>query len=373
MAVKRMHRKDGTVYYGISYRFPRNRDGEQRRETAGTLDDAKSMEAKIIKEVLAGRDPRVALGKTGSFEDHAKEVLAKHYQGKRCQAWAKIVIEKHLIPFFGKTPLANITVKRVLDYMEHRRAKGRARATVDNERAVLSLVLSRAVKWKLLAPDANPMADVPKLGEHNRRDRVLTPAEQIALIAAGDTNRLRHARDAAILSLSTGARHKEAVLVRWQDIDFERGLITFRAETTKNGKDRTVHANGAVLEMLKARHASRTGADRFCPFVFTYRGRPIKSVNGAFRSLCEAAKPKLGRDVVFHSLRHSWATAAGHAGCDPRDLMEWGGWSDLKMVERYYHTGAERSVRALDAIGAHLLATAPITTGSPRTAKAATP
>src|SRR2546426_12010755 len=98
MAIKLRHRKDGTKYYSISYRFPRNRDGEQRRETAGTRDEADSLWSKILKEVLAGRDPRVALGKTGSFEDHAKEVLAKHYQGKRCYEWAKIVIEKHLIP-----------------------------------------------------------------------------------------------------------------------------------------------------------------------------------------------------------------------------------------------------------------------------------
>lgn len=355
MAIKRLKRIDGTIYYGISYRYPRNRDGEQRREVAATRDEADSVLATIRRETLAGRDPRVALGKTGSFEDHAKEVLAKHYQGKRSYSWAKIVIEKHLVPYFGKIPLANITVKRVIDYMDRRRAQGRARATVDNERAVLSLVLSRAVKWKLLAPDANPMADVPKLGEHNKRDRVLSPDEQRALIAAGDTNRLRHARDAAILSLSTGGRHSEVVGLRWQDCDLERGTITYRAETTKNGKDRTVHANGAALAMLKNRHASRGEHGRICPNVFTYQGRPIKSVNGAFRSLVKAAD--LGRDVVFHSLRHTWATGAGHAGCDPRDMMAWGGWSDLKMVERYYHTGAERSIRALDAIGNHLIGT----------------
>jgi len=46
--------------------------------------------------------------------------------------------------------------------------------------------------------------------------------------------------------------------------------------------------------------------------------------------------------------------------------MEWGGWSDMKIKERYYHPGAERSIRALAAIGNHLIGAAP-------TGKAATP
>ena len=191
----------------------------------------------------------------------------------------------------------------------------------------------------------------------NKRDRVLTPEEQTALVAAGNANRLRHARDAAILSLNTGARHKEPVRVRWQDFDLERGLITYIAANAKDGEDHTVPANGAALAMLKVQHASRTWTERSCPFVFTYQGKPIESVNGAFRLLAKAAG--LGRDVTFHTLRHTWATGAGHAGCDPCDLMAWGGWLDLKMVERYYHTGAERSIRALDVIGNHLIGTVP--------------
>ncbi|HUD73274.1 MAG TPA: tyrosine-type recombinase/integrase [Dongiaceae bacterium] len=361
MAITRLKRKDGTIYYAVDYRYPRVRGGEKRRETAPTRDEADALWGTILKELLADRDPRVTLGKTGTFADHAREVLAKHYGDKRSQPFARIVIEKHLIPAFGKTPLAKITVKRVIDYMDQRRALGRARATVDNERAVLSKVLSLAVDWDLLAADANPMRKVPKLGEHGQRDRVLRPEEQRALIAAGDTNRLRHARDAAIVSLGTGGRHKEVVGLRWQDVDLERGLITFIAGNTKNGKARTVPANDALLAMLKTRHAARPQRERFGPgegHVFTYRGKPVASINGAFRTLAKDAG--LGRDVTFHTLRHTFATRFGHLGGDPRDLMAIGGWSDMKIVERYYHPGADRSTRAMAAMAGDLIGTVPI-------------
>jgi integrase len=358
MAITRMKRKDGAIYYAVDYRFPRCRGGEKRRETAATRDEADALWGTILRELLADRDPRVALGKTGTFADHAKEVLAKHYTTKRSYPFAKVVIETHLIPVFGKLPLAKITAKRVLDYMEKRRALGRARATVDNERAVLSKILSLAVDWDLLAADASPMRKVPKLGEHGHRDRVLKPEEQRALVAAGEKASLRHARDAAIVALGTGGRHKEVVGLRWQDVDLDRGLITFIAANTKNGKPRTVPANDAVLAMLKARHANRHERERFCTSVFTYRGRPVASINSAFRTLAKDAG--LGRDVTFHTLRHTFATRFGHLGGDPRDLMAIGGWSDLKIVERYYHTGAERSTRAMASMAGDLIGTVPI-------------
>jgi integrase len=346
MAINRMKREDGTIYYAVDYRYPRNRDGQRRRETAGTRDEADALWGLILKELLAGRDPRVALGRTGTFEEHAREVLAKHYGPKRCYPWAKIVIECHLIPAFGPLPLSQITAKRILDYTHARTGKGMKPATVNNERGVLSKILSLAVAWDLLSTDANPMRKVPKLEVQNQRDRWLTPEEQRALIGAADVS---HIRDAIILALGTGARRAEVLGLRWEDVDLERALVTFRADTTKSGKARTVPANEAVLTVLRARRGDTRNL--FARRVITYRGRPLKSLHAGFRSACQAAGIK---GATFHSLRHTWATRFGHLGGDPRDLMALGGWSDMKLVERYYHTGAERSARALATMAGDL-------------------
>jgi integrase len=329
MAIRRLKRNDGTVYYRIDYRFPRTASGERRREAAGTLDEAKSMESQIIKELLAGRDPRIALGKTGTFKEHAEEVLEKHYSKMRCHAWAKLVIERHLIPAFGRLPLGSITAKRITDYMHERRAKGKKPATVNNERAILSKVLSLAVDWDRLSENADPMRKAPKLEVLNQRDRWLSPEEQRALVSAAKG----HVRDVIILALGTGARHGEALALEWSSVDLERGLLTFVADTTKSGKDRTIPINGSVLAMLKARREDKRS--RFSPYVFTYRGKPVKSINTGFAAAREDAD--LGPEVTMHTLRHTFCTRFGHVGGNIRDLQALAGHADLKTTERYYH------------------------------------
>lgn len=42
-----------------------------------------------------------------------------------------------------------------------------------------------------------------------------------------------------------------------------------------------------------------------------------------------------GRKIVFHTLRHTWATRGLEAGVNPLTLQKMGGWSDRKQVERY--------------------------------------
>jgi integrase len=40
--------------------------------------------------------------------------------------------------------------------------------------------------------------------------------------------------------------------------------------------------------------------------VFAYRGKPLKTLNAALKRACKDAD--LGRDVVFHGLRHTFCT-----------------------------------------------------------------
>ncbi|MCZ6599565.1 MAG: site-specific integrase, partial [Acidobacteria bacterium] len=231
----------------------------------------------------------------------------------------------------GKLPLSKVTAKRVIDYMAHRREKGMAPATCNNERSVLSKILSIAVDWDLLRPDANPMRKVPKFEALNQKNRWLTPEEQCALIGAASG----HVRDTIILALGTGARRGEALALRWESVDLERAEVSFTADTTKSGKTRTIPANDAVLAMLKARLAGRREQGRFISNVFTYRGKPIKSIHAGFRTACAAAG--LGRDVTFHTLRHTFCTRFGHAGGNIRDLQALAGHADISTTQRYYH------------------------------------
>jgi integrase len=92
---------------------------------------------------------------------------------------------------------------------------------------------------------------IKKLSEDNQRCRRLSRDEELRLLAAAPP----HLRSMIITALDTGTRRGEMLAVRFADIDFARGLIVLRGETTKSKKTRLVPISTqrlrAVLEWLR--------------------------------------------------------------------------------------------------------------------------
>ena len=60
----------------------------------------------------------------------------------------------------------------------------------------------------------------------------------------------------------------------------------------------------------------------------------------------------LGRNITPHTLRHTAATNAAHAGLDSATIQGLGGWKTRAMADRYTH--AANLSAAMDALGARL-------------------
>jgi integrase len=103
--------------------------------------------------------------------------------------------------------------------------------------------------------------------------------------------------------------------------------------------------------MLSARRDDKRS--RFSPYVITYRGRRVKTINTGFKNAREDAD--LGKDVTFHTLRHTFCTRFGHAGGNIRDLQALAGHADIKTTERYYHE-SDGAARVLGAMANDLTA-----------------
>lgn len=70
-------------------------------------------------------------------------------------------------------------------------------------------------------------------------------------------------------------------------------------------------------------------------FVFTHRGKPVRSVN---TKAWMAALRRAGiEDFRWHDLRHTWASWHAQAGTPPNALQELGGWESVDMARRYAH------------------------------------
>jgi integrase len=325
--------------------------GKRVREAIGTREEARVALGERLQSKRQGCNPELRRIEAVSFKAHALEVLEKHYATMKSHSWAKLVIKKHLIPRFGAALVGNITPKMVSDYMHDRTVQGMERATVDGERAILSCVLSFAVKWRRLHRDVNPMREVARLGQHNHRDRWLRPEEQRALIDAARARKLDYLADVIVFGLGTGARPpKELFSVLWTDLDCERRVVRLRAETTKDGKPRDIPLNDAVLAMLEARRA-RT-ASRFSPFIFTRYGKQIQSIRTAWNAVRKDAG--LGPEVVPYCMRHTFCTRYSHSGGEAKDLQALAGHADFRTTQNYLHTDQDHARATVNRMAADL-------------------
>ena len=159
------------------------------------------------------------------------------------------------------------------------------------------------------------------------------------ILAAKDAR----ARAPLELGFGAGMRASEVARLDWSDVYLSAGQIRVRGTKTA-AADRMVDIPSRTVAAL----ANLKGKEG--PVCLTPKGEPYKIRDGsgglfndALRLSCENAEAPY---ISFHILRHSWATWRASADKDLLRLKEQGGWSSLKMVERYAKiaprgTGAE--------------------------------
>ena len=81
------------------------------------------------------------------------------------------------------------------------------------------------------------------------RERVLSPDEMKALLAATDAEPDPHARAAVFLLAMTGARSGEILAAEWQNVDLEARRI--RLPDSKSGKPRLLALPPRAVELLR--------------------------------------------------------------------------------------------------------------------------
>ena len=82
-------------------------------------------------------------------------------------------------------------------------------------------------------------------------------------------------------------------------------------------------------------------------FVFTYQGKPLKSVCTAFENSCNRAGIK---SLRFHDLRHTFATRLVLAGVDLATVSKLLGHSSIQMTMRYAHPTPEALKNAVSKL-----------------------
>lgn len=185
----------------------------------------------------------------------------------------------------------------------------------------------------------NPVSNITKFKEGRGRVRFLSDEERIALLEACKCSENAFLHEIVVLALSTGARKMEILNLKWQDIDFERGVIVLHE--TKNGDRRVLPLQGYARELLKALHKNRIlGCDYAFPSKKVKRDKVGKFIYQPIdiRTAWENALKKAEiEDFRFHDLRHSAASYLAMNGASLAEIAEVLGHKTLQMVKRYAH------------------------------------
>jgi integrase len=101
-------------------------------------------------------------------------------------------------------------------------------------KSVLSSVFIYAIDKKYL--EKNPTEKVRIKAQNNQIERFLNDEERECLLKACKQSTWDKMHLLILLAITTGMRKSELSYLRWNDIDFERGLATLH--DTKNGSPR---------------------------------------------------------------------------------------------------------------------------------------
>src|SRR5262249_46893527 len=154
-----------------------------------------------------------------------------------------------------------------------------------------------------------------------RRTRILSDEEEETILSKM-TGEYAKLRAPFLTALYTGCRRGEMFQLTWDDINFDRQYIHFRAETTKTGEARSAPLIERALSELRA----LKDAGEASPTIF---GLTPQSAYDGLRKLLDSLDLK---DVSgFHVCRHSYATRAAKARIPPVYVKDTMGHKEFDM------------------------------------------
>ena len=305
--------------------------------------------AELCDRYLEAADKGLIMGKRGA----AKKASTLYVDRGR--------IERHIKPLLGKRLVIELTQPDVQRFVRDVQAGktadviktgSRGKAVVEGGAGtaartvgLLGGILSFAISEGIIT--ANPAAGVKKPADRKRKRRLSADefaALGKALRAAEDSQEERWQAVAGVRLLAlTGCRLGEIVKLRWAEVD--RAESCLRLEDSKEGA--SVRPIGNAVVALLNSLPSAGGS----PFVL-----PAARGSGAFASLDDALERIAARaglpDVTAHTLRHSFASAAGDLGYSDSTIGALLGHAGSTVTSRYVHHLDAVLIAAADRVAA---------------------
>jgi integrase len=267
------------------------------------------------------------------FYDFAKEYLQWAKANKKPSSYGRdLSLMRQLNKEFETKAIQEITTWQIEKYKARRKEEIQP-ASVNRELALLKHMYSKAIEWDKCKD--SPAKKVKLLKGEVKRVRFLMPDEIQTLLS----NCVDHLKPIVTVALHTGMRKGELLSLRWDQINFEQGIISLL--DTKNHERRDIRMNETVKTALKA-------IEKKSPYVFCNGdGETFANVRRSFET---ALRKSTIKDFRFHDLRHTFASTLVMAGVDIMTVKELLGHKTLEMTLRYSHLAPDHKTRAINIL-----------------------
>ncbi len=290
--------------------------GTYRWETIdGSLDDAQARRSELMVRRRRGERTQPAKER---FDEYARAWLDRQEIRPRTRDVYNWALERHLIPYFGRYRLDQISCDDIAAFIAQKRRAGLKGWTVTSILRPLSIILAQAARKGRIP--VNPLTQLER-GERPRHDdqrpkRILSLQEMRALLAHADSDDYRAL---FALMLAGGLRIGEALGLIVSDLDAEHSVVRIECQLGRDGLRtplKTAESHRAIdipadlmqqlLAIVEAR-GQRHNPDAFVLASRTNGGLERKVAREALKRASKAADLAAPHPTL-HDLRHSHAS-----------------------------------------------------------------
>jgi integrase len=276
----------------------------------------------------------------------------------------------HVLPDLGNGLAVDLTAPRVQHWVDRLVKRGLAPNTIDGAVRVLLGAYKEAVRLGIVP--SNPVAGTKRPAIRQAPVAVWTEVEVKRVLDAVAGEPMWNA--VYRLALTSGLRPGELRVVRWSDIDLDRGVLVVRrtmtkdeaghqvvGTTTKGKRPRAIALLPAAVAALRdwrkaqleARLAAPTWHDPDLVFA-TSTGRLIAQRHWQDKHDAVVASAGVPR-IVPHGMRHTNATLELEAGTHPKVVADRLGHSRVEFtLNRYSHVSIDLQRAAAEALDRRL-------------------
>ncbi|MBO5203232.1 MAG: site-specific integrase [Clostridia bacterium] len=297
--------------------------------------------------------------------DFAKEYLSiqKTSLSPGTYDFYQSIIDKHILPMFGRMRLRDIKTYHVQDFILRLnslpRSDGKpghiAPQTIKRYTTVLRSILTMAYKMYYVDDDVGLSRRLTFPKERYQEVDVFTIEEAKAILTAAKTEPI-NIRLLIEIALFTGMRRGEIVGLKWSDINLDKQCLSVKRsiykpkgeksiekEPKSHSSFRTIAIPNCLCETLKEykkrqeEYSLSLDSWKNLDYIFTDDSGSVMNPQTPTKQFSHFLDRHNIRHLKFHCLRHTSATILLSSGCDIKTVSARLGHSSIDTTNIYIH------------------------------------